>query len=92
MLDLQKWAGPVFCLLGLALLGFQIFAYFNTGMLSSKLIGSGVALLAVGGGMIYYYIDDRRSGWQGEQPDEEITPEEYDQRFQEMFPDEDNIG
>ena len=53
MLDLQKWAGPVFCLLGLALLGFQVFAYFNTGMLSSKLIGSGVALLAVGGGMIY---------------------------------------
>lgn len=74
----KKWAGPVCCLGGFVLLAMQVRAYLAVGLLSTWLIGGGLALVLVGAIRWFYYLEDRKALALHTQTEELPTVEEFD--------------
>ncbi len=84
-------AGPLCWLTGLALIVVQAVLFFTQGILSSWLIGAGIALLMCGNISIYWAITDRTFKRPPPRDMDDISAEEYDRMLDELEPPGDDL-
>ena len=75
----HKWTGPVCSILGIAMLGSQVYLFLSAGLLSAWLIGGGVGMLFVGIIAWLHYVGDKRS--RAPESGEFPSAEEYEANF-----------